>query len=138
MALAVPCLICGRRVVGGKSRCPEHENQKNRLQTACAVCGRASSSDYCDEHEPTNEANRLKAQPFRAAYRDPLYHRNRQAAKNRAGGKCERCGRADMPLECDHIVALRDGGTNDRTNLIMLCRPCHLSKTTADRRRRNP
>lgn len=138
MAIAVPCLICGRRVAGGKSRCPEHENQRNRLQTACQECGKPSSSNWCEEHEPTLESNRLKAQPFRAGYRDPNYHRERQAAKNRAGGRCEKCGRSDMKLECDHIIPLKDGGLNVRSNMRMLCTMCHRRKTSEDRARRKP
>lgn len=31
--------------------------------------------------------------------------------------------------ECDHIVPLWEGGTDDEDNLQLLCRPCHKAKT---------
>lgn len=134
--MPVPCLVCGRRVdEPRKSRCAEHENQKHRIPTACVTCGKPSSNGYCEEHQPT-EADRLKKQPFRAGYRDPAYYRERQAAIKRAAGRCERCGRSDLPLQCDHIVPLKDGGKNVRSNLWMLCRLCHGKKTSSDRQAR--
>ncbi|CAB4218902.1 McrA Restriction endonuclease [uncultured Caudovirales phage] len=138
MAIAVPCLVCGRRVVGGKSRCPAHEGQRNTIATSCVTCGKPCLSGWCADHDPELESNRLKAQPFRAGYRDPAYHREKQAAKTRAGGKCERCGRSDLPLECDHVVALKDGGKNERSNLVFLCRACHGRKSSRDRQARKP
>jgi 5-methylcytosine-specific restriction endonuclease McrA len=135
--MPVPCLVCGRRVVGGGSRCAEHSGRKHRLPTACVTCGRPSNGNYCEEHEPTEE-DRLKAQPFRIGYRDPNYHREKQAAKTRANGACEKCGRTDLKLECDHIIPLKDGGKNERGNLWMLCTMCHRRKTSQDRQRRKP
>ncbi len=33
-------------------------------------------------------------------------------------------------MEVDHVRRLRDGGSNDRSNLRMVCRkPCHREKT---------
>ena len=39
-------------------------------------------------------------------------------------GKCVWCGSKEN-LTCDHIIALKDGGTNDYSNLRTLCRSCH-------------
>lgn len=39
-------------------------------------------------------------------------------------------------LEVEHIVALRYGGTNDPSNLRLLCTSCHKVKTAAERRLR--
>lgn len=33
------------------------------------------------------------------------------------------------PTECDHIIEMRWGGLDTRSNLQMLCRDCHLTKT---------
>lgn len=55
----------------------------------------------------------------------------------RHNGKCPKCTR---PLQagkwdCDHIVALENGGEHRETNLQPLCvSPCHSNKTKADRR----
>lgn len=69
-------------------------------------------------------------------YRDPNYHRERAAAVKRAAGACERCGRSDLLLECDHIIPLSTAGSvdeiqslNKRDNLQMLCTACHVRKT---------
>jgi len=97
-------------------------------------CGQpATTGPHCDTHKPRPDESRRAS--YRQAYRDPNYHRERQGALNRANGRCERCG-SPGPLECDHIIALRDGGTNARANLIILCRPCHQAKTRNDRRNR--
>ena len=45
---------------------------------------------------------------------------------------CERC-LATADLTVDHIVALRDGGTNDRANLRVLCRSCHGKRSNDQR-----
>lgn len=81
----------------------------------------------------------MAAQPWRAGYRDPGYHRERAAARRRAGGVCEGCSRTDLPLECDHIIPLSTARSTDeikrlnhRDNLRMLCSgpgSCHERKT---------
>ena len=50
---------------------------------------------------------------------------------------CRRCagrGRVTAATLVDHILPLRDGGTNDRENLQPLCLDCHAVKTQADLR----
>lgn len=55
----------------------------------------------------------------------------------RQGGKCG-CGcgiKVDFDrdqLDCDHIVALQDGGENRESNLQILLRKHHLTKTVAE------
>lgn len=132
MALGRACLTCGRRIRDG-DRCPDCLT-RYRLRTSCVECGRAATvGPYCDDHQP--EPRERDRAAYRAGYRDPAYHRERQATLNRAGGACERCG-ISAPLQVDHIVPLRDGGSNRRENLQALCKMCHDSKTRADRRRR--
>ena len=52
---------------------------------------------------------------------------------------CQACGRVFPPdrLECDHIIPLANGGTDDMGNLQTLCRPCHARKTDADMGRKH-
>lgn len=33
---------------------------------------------------------------------------------------------------CDHITPLFEGGTDDRSNLAGMCKPCHDAKTAAE------
>jgi 5-methylcytosine-specific restriction enzyme A len=52
-----------------------------------------------------------------------------------AGGRCAICGRkigAGERWECDHIVALANGGENRESNLRVLCCNCHKIKTRGD------
>lgn len=41
---------------------------------------------------------------------------------------CQYCGDKGVPLDCDHVVPLSRGGTNDRSNLKTSCRRCNQSK----------
>lgn len=136
------CSVCGRPTRNG-SRCEAHAAQHYRLPVACRVCGRPGPKSWCPEHDPITgpktEAQRLEQQPWRAGYRDPDYHRERAAVMRRAAGRCEKCGRTDRPLECDHVVPLSTATTpaelralNKRGNLQALCTgpgSCHRGKT---------
>ncbi|MFA7265120.1 MAG: HNH endonuclease signature motif containing protein [Candidatus Nanopelagicales bacterium] len=119
----------------------------NTIGRPCIVCGaRTNGTGRCPAHPGRTEAERVKAQPWRLGYRDPAYHRERQAAKTRAAGRCEQCGGMCIDcelqlaqqcphLECDHIIELSRGGTNIRDNMIMLCPLHHQAKTKSRRRK---
>ena len=49
----------------------------------------------------------------------------RQRVLDRDGHRCKECGKPGR-LECHHKVHLQDGGTNDLSNLQVLCRGCHI------------
>jgi 5-methylcytosine-specific restriction endonuclease McrA len=111
------------------------------------VCGRVGQGDYCALHEPVvDEAARNARNPYRQAYKDQEYARNRQHRYERARGRCEDCGLPVGPgeWECDHVVPLSQGGTNGIEDLRIRCivprpgaeRGCHGLKTAADRRSR--
>jgi hypothetical protein len=57
------------------------------------------------------------------------------AIVSRDRGHCARCGvsitgELRAPRHIDHIVALANGGTNDLSNLQLLCDACNLNKGT--------
>lgn len=136
MIRAKSCVVCGRRTPDGAARCPLHKVGSGRPRP-CLVCGRPSQGNYCAQHNPElDEAERNARNPYRRHYRDPQYARNRQHRFERAHGKCESCGIYLQPAawQCDHIVPVSKGGTNDITNLQVLCIPCHRRKTRAERR----
>lgn len=60
-----------------------------------------------------------------------LAQRNR--IRLRDGYRCRRCSIAVRIGEVDHIKSLEEGGTNDDTNLQLLCIRCHKLKTATDR-----
>ena len=45
-----------------------------------------------------------------------------------AGRCCTYCGVTSGPFEIDHIVPWSRGGTHDRENLTLACKPCNRSK----------
>lgn len=52
-----------------------------------------------------------------------------------AGGRCYLCGRkisAGEYWQCDHVIALANGGRNAERNLRPACRNCCYRKTAAD------
>ena len=52
----------------------------------------------------------------------------RRRELKRDGGRCAKCGDTKH-LEVDHVKAIRDGGLDVRSNLQILCRPCHKAKS---------
>lgn len=42
-------------------------------------------------------------------------------------------GRTAATTEVDHKLPLSEGGTNDRSNMQGLCKPCHDAKSAAER-----
>lgn len=61
--------------------------------------------------------------------------RLRRRAFNRAGWRCQICGRHGR-LEADHIRPIRQGGAMwDLGNLQAVCRGCHIRKTARENRR---
>jgi 5-methylcytosine-specific restriction endonuclease McrA len=42
--------------------------------------------------------------------------------------KCKECNTAITDLTIDHIIPLSKGGTNDESNLQVLCKKCNLKK----------
>jgi 5-methylcytosine-specific restriction endonuclease McrA len=61
----------------------------------------------------------------------------KQAALDRAAGKCQRCNAVLKPREgeVDHILPDILGGEPVLANAQVLCRQCHADKTAADVRR---
>lgn len=55
----------------------------------------------------------------------------KQSVKRRDGHKCVVCG-STVKLEVDHIRALMNGGSNNKSNLATLCDDCHTIKTRLD------
>lgn len=52
----------------------------------------------------------------------------RDVVFRRDGFKCRYCGEANTLLECDHVVPVSRGGSNELENLVTACKPCNRSK----------
>lgn len=51
------------------------------------------------------------------------------------GGRCDKCTKlihTGEPWQCDHAIALVNGGQNRENNLRILCVNCHKGKTGED------
>ena len=144
-AFAKPCPVCGARVPPG-GVCPRCAGRGR--PSSCRECGaRNDGSPYCPAHAHlAGEAGRVARQPWRMAYRDPAYFKNKGLRYRLTEGRCEACG---LPVgrgewECDHALPLSQGGTNEVDNLRILCtlprfgapHGCHGLKTASDRRER--
>ena len=48
------------------------------------------------------------------------------------GRACSYCGKQNVPLQIEHIVARANGGTDRISNLCLACEPCNTRKGTQD------
>lgn len=55
------------------------------------------------------------------------WHTLRHDIYERDDYECCNCGRSKIELHAHHIVPLAKGGTNKKTNLITVCRGCHMA-----------
>jgi 5-methylcytosine-specific restriction endonuclease McrA len=63
--------------------------------------------------------------------RSKLSRKEKDRVLERGGWMCAICTAVDQ-LEIDHIIALCLGGTNQVSNLQVLCHECHREKTRTD------
>ncbi len=76
---------------------------------------------YCEQHTRRG---------LHGSRRDRL----RRVVLAQQGGVCAICGRVPARPVLDHVVPLKDGGTDDGENLQVLCaNPCHRDKTVEER-----
>lgn len=50
----------------------------------------------------------------------------RKAVYRRDGWQCQKCGARNIQLHAHHQTPLSTGGSNDMSNLITLCKNCHI------------
>jgi 5-methylcytosine-specific restriction protein A len=73
-----------------------------------------------------------------AHYRTPQWYALRQTILVRDAYTCADCRRVVVgrAAQVDHILALKDGGTDDPANLAVRCNVCHGRKIRDEQRRR--
>lgn len=117
---------------------------RSRTRTFCPHCNSvvpAGKTCPCRNRD----ARRRATEPWREAYRDPEYQRNRQTVIARQHGRCKDCGKVcaewngerwvtrRLGGEVDHEVPLARGGANDAANLALRCQSCHRRADAARR-----
>lgn len=97
------CPICGNIFVGRKNTCSRSCSNKSRT---------GIKYDGLNSRNKSNKSNRLK----------------NQLAFIRKG-ICERCGNNNYNiLQVHHIIQRKDGGSDDLSNLELLCPNCHYTE----------
>src|SRR5690606_9613091 len=95
-------------------------------------CGKVDSSDSNGLPEPEMTERKPVSRWGKGRGGRP-WRRLVEAVKRRDQYTCQACGRVTEDGECDHIVTLSQGGTDDLSNLQWLCRePCHRAKTARE------
>ncbi|MDP9224703.1 MAG: HNH endonuclease [Actinomycetota bacterium] len=67
----------------------------------------------------------------------PAWRKLRLSVLTRDNYRCRYCGRAGADT-VDHVVPVFRGGSDDESNLVAACRPCHASKTGREARSAQP
>jgi len=72
---------------------------------------------------------------FTHAKRGAMTAQRRARLFEACGGRCAVCNRKLGPADdwdADHAIALENGGTDDDSNLRVVCEWCHVDKTADD------
>jgi len=88
-----------------------------------------SGEQYCPQHKAKTEQfyNKYQRPNDKHAYgRAWKRIRDRKIKENPLCEECLKVGIIKAAEEVHHILPLADGGTSERSNLISLCRSCHL------------
>lgn len=56
------------------------------------------------------------------------FYVTRQELVSRDGEGCALCGVEGVPLELDHVIGIRFGGSHSPWNCRLLCSPCHRGR----------
>ena len=102
-----------------------------RPQRPCSFpgCPNRCDGQYCEEH--AKQMNHRYNKFVRSADSNKKYGRAWREMRKRyaaAHPLCEMClkeGQLTPVEEVHHIIPLADGGTNEESNLMSLCRSCH-------------
>lgn len=104
-----PCIEPGCPVLAqGGARCPGHAKEREG----------AKNRRRAQLAPATGAAAQLRAQ-----------------VKQAGGGTCANCS-TWTTVQVDHRLPLADGGSDDWSNVQLLCVPCHAAKSAAEHRAR--
>jgi 5-methylcytosine-specific restriction protein A len=113
---------------------PWGKRGKTKIPTRHAADGKRVCG-WCAGEIPPRRSSWCSRDCANAAWLRMNWAEIRRYVVKRDKAACVICADKYSCLEVDHIVAVKDGGTDDPANLRLLCEPCH-KKVTADQRRR--
>lgn len=109
------------------SECGKHPQwQPQGLEWKCPYCV-ASKPATKATAKPTRYSGNRDKRILGRQWMDTI-----QRIRQRDGYLCRSCGTAVRTGEVDHIKPLDQGGSNDDSNLQLLCDSCHVDKTNKD------
>lgn len=93
-----------------------------------------SESFFIELEALKDEVKRLRTMVGETNSGRKVSESNRYAVMHRAGFKCQCCGEKpsknnDVKLHIDHILPFSRGGTNEESNLQVLCSLCNIAKS---------
>lgn len=102
--------------------------------TPCRVpgCPRLSTGGYCPEHRGERDSDTEANRPTAAQRGYDHRWRKVRAMQLRRYPLCADCleaGRVTRATQAHHLVAVRDGGQHELSNLLSLCATCHSRRT---------
>ena len=102
-----------------------------RMLTACRApgCPNLTRGGLCAAHQRQYERSPQRQHAKHA------YPVNWEALKTMVLARQPFCECGARSREVDHIEPLSQGGTNDLSNLVGRCKPCHSRKTAGDKAR---
>lgn len=95
-------------------------------------CPELVAARYCEKHRGANYREQDAIRGNSAARGYGAAWRKRRAQVLREEPLCREClaiGKTTAAEEVHHIVAKRAGGSDERSNLAPLCKPCHSKFT---------
>ncbi len=104
-----------------------------KLRSGCVVIPKDMSQVPTGYLGPESEGEEHKELP--AVFRTNTPSRMRFHVLRRDNYRCRLCGMTasnGVTLECDHIIAVANGGKTEIPNLWTLCRPCNNGKSDSD------
>ena len=114
------------------------------INKICAKCRKFHPAEEpCTKYTSSNSTMCKQGQPQgwqrRRTKRTELGHGKIVRVFNRCEGKCQMCEKwvPYKERQVDHIVPVYKGGTNEMSNLWLLCKDCHRAKTALDIKNRS-
>ncbi|CNI84402.1 HNH endonuclease signature motif containing protein [Yersinia enterocolitica] len=111
-----------------------------RIPRACRKHGCRNttihSSGYCPEHQNTGWENHQQGKTRHERGYGANWDKLKPLIKARDKGLCQQCLREGLVVSgttVDHIIPKAHGGTDEPSNLELLCWPHHRKKTAVER-----
>jgi len=82
----------------------------------------------------TNQNNVLRPTRIQQNCKRSVSETKKKYVASSQNWKCDHChNQLDATFEVDHVIELQNGGSNETSNLVALCRNCHGKKSMLQR-----